>query len=142
MSGVFAIWALMVSGITGCGGGSDSAAPDTSSGSATNAAPAATLTGSWNGSLSTGTAFSLQLTQSGDSITGTINISGNTHPVTGSLNGDAVSMTYTVPAVPPLALVFTTTATGNANSSRDTMAGNYTTASLMTSTSGTWSANK
>ena len=148
MSTAAAVLVLMAAGITGCGGGSDS-----SSGSATtvvtngtlvvtNVVPVATLSGSWNGSQSGGGAFSLHLEQSGDAITGTITKGSSTYNISGSISGDTVSLTYTAVSAPPLSLTSIVTMTGNANSSRNNMSGNYVSSFLGVDTPGTWSANK
>jgi len=147
LSGIVMAWVLMVFGLTGCGGG-DSTPVDGSTivtnGTliVTNVTPVATLSGSWNGSESGPGAFSMHLTQSGDSITGTITISGFTEPITGSISGDAVSLTYSHKGPLPLGLLTSTTLSGNATSSRSNMSGSYTAANILTTTSGTWSASK
>jgi len=127
---------------SGCGGGSDSSASPggtiVTNGTliVTNVTPTATLSGSWNGTLSPGGAFSMHLSQSGDAITGTITLSSDTVNGTGNIAGDTVTLTGSVG-------VNTYTLTGNANSSRNSMAGNYTAAvPLGPPESGTWSANK
>lgn len=84
----------------------------------------------------------MHLEQSGDSITGTITIGGASHNITGSISGDTVSLTYNSVTAPPFSLHTTTTMTGNANSSRNNMAGSYVYTVLGSDTSGTWSASK
>jgi hypothetical protein len=132
---VLAALALCAACNSGCGGGSDtSASPGDVN--VTNVTPAATLSGSWNGTFSPGGAFTLHLTQSGDAITGTITIDSATVNVTGNISGDTVTLTGSVGEN-------TYTLTGNANSSRNSMTGNYTAAvPVGPPESGTWSANK
>lgn len=147
LSGIIAAWTLMMSGLTGCGGGESTPAEGSTvvtNGTVivTNVTPVATLSGSWNGTDSAGNSFALHLTQTGDSITGTISMSGFTEPITGSISGDSVSLTYSHKGPLPLGLLFTTTVSGNANTSRSNMSGSYTTTSILSSTSGTWSASK
>jgi hypothetical protein len=135
---VVAVYALFVGGGTGCGGGDDSS-------SATNVvtnAAAASITGSWNGSEGGGTAFSMHLAQSGDTITGTISKSGYTENITGSISGDAVSLHYSHTTTPPLALTTSYTYTGNANTSRNNMAGSLSKVFLGVETTDSWNANK
>ena len=141
--------ALVAGFNSGCGGSDSSSTTVTTNGVlvVTNVPPAAVLDGSWNGSMASsgafsGGAFSLHLTQSGDTITGTVNFLSYTENVTGSLSGDAVSLTWSHKGPAPLFLIDTITLTGNANSSRDNMAGNYAEVILGTTTPGTWSASK
>jgi len=129
--------ALVLCGVfnSGCGGGSDSSATPDGTLVVTNVTPAATLSGSWNGSLSPGGSFNMHLSQSG-AITGTVTISGDTVNVTGNIAGDTVTLTGSVG-------INTYTLTGNANSSRNNMAGSYVAAvPIGPPESGTWSASK
>ena len=144
MSAVVVVLALMAAGVVGCGGSSDSS--PSGSGTTivtngtlivTNVTPAASLTGSWNGSKSLGESLAMHLTQTGDAITGDV----NGHTATGSISGDAVTLTYTTPGALPT-LNATTVLSGNAISSRNSMAGNFTEHNMFSSTNGTWSASK
>ena len=140
---VLVVLGLLAAVNSGCGG-SDSSSSNGTNGtqSVTNPPPAAVLDGSWNGSLTPGGAFSLHLAQSGDTITGTVTLGSNTANITGSLSGDTVSITWSFVGPAPLHLITTYTLTGNANSSRDNMSGNYSELFLGTTTTGTWSASK
>ena len=139
---------------SGCGGSDSSSSPSATTvvtnGSVvvTNVTPVATLDGSWNGSLNPGGGFSLHLTQNNDAVTGTITYSSYTENITGNISGDAINLMWshtTTGSGPGLHLILTTSynLSGNANSSRNNMAGSFTESIFgAVTTNGTWSASK
>jgi hypothetical protein len=136
---VVVAYTVILVGSNGCGSSSDDGGTITNV--VTNVT-VTTLSGSWNGSEGGGTAFSLHLAQSGDAITGTITKSGYTENITGNISGDAVTLTYSHSSGAPLFIITAYTYTGNANSSRNNMAGNLSKVTFGVETTDTWSANK
>ncbi len=132
--------------LVACGGGDDDdeAAPaaeaastndmDEADGEAEEA-PAPTMTGVWSGTFGTGVAFAMNLTQTGDAITGTYSTGALGGNVAGTISGNALTMTVTVPGGS------TSEWTGAANDARTYMNGSFTIVAGGGG-SGTWSATK
>jgi len=138
---------LALPAVTGCGGGSDDdddaeaaeaaddaagddAAADAGDGAADDGAAddgddeaaTPTMTGLWSGSFNTGVDFTLNLTQTGDALTGDYaNENGATGGVAGTITGNEVELTITVVA-PPVTSEFD----GTVNDARTSMGGTYT----------------
>ncbi len=110
-------------------------ATDEADGEAEEEAPAPTMTGVWSGTFGTGVAFAMDLTQTGDAITGTYSTGALGGNVSGSISGNALNMTVTVPGGA------TSEWTGAANDARTSMNGSFTIVAGGGG-SGTWSATK
>jgi len=130
--------------LVACGGSSDDddeAAPAAETNDVEEAdgeaeeAPAPTMTGNWVGEFGTGVAFSMSLTQSGDALTGSYKTGAFDGSVSGSISGNSVSMTVTVPAGP------TSEWSGSVNEERTSMSGSFNIVAGGGG-SGTWSASK
>jgi len=122
--------------VTGCdGGGSDDPDPAPPAGDS----PAPSMTGSWNGTFGTGASFAFSLVQSGDAITGGYTSSGGSPGTfTGSISGNNVSFTTTVPAGGGNV---TAQWSGTVNAERTSMSGTFTIVAGGGG-NGTWSATK
>lgn len=110
-------------------------ATDEADGEAEEEASAPTMTGVWSGTFGTGVAFAMDLTQTGDAITGTYSTGALGGNVSGSISGNALNMTVTVPGGA------TSEWTGAANDTRTSMNGSFTIVAGGGG-SGTWSATK
>lgn len=98
-------------------------------------ASAASMTGNWVGEFGTGVAFSMTLTQTGDGLTGNYKTGSFDGSVSGSVSGNDVDMTVTIPGGP------TSVFTGTVNEQRTSMVGEFTIVAGGGG-SGTWSATK
>lgn len=131
--------------LTACGGGSDdddeapapaASSTNTTDGAGTSApAPAPSMTGNWVGEFGTGVAFSMALTQTGDAISGDYKTGAVDGSVSGTLSGNSITMTVTIPAGA------TSEWSGNVNEARTQMSGSFNIVAGGGG-SGTWSATK
>jgi hypothetical protein len=130
--------------LVACGGSDDdddAPAPastnevDEADGEADDEAPAPTMTGVWSGTFGTGVAFAMELNQTGDAITGVYSTGALGGNVTGSISGNALNLTVTIPGGA------TSEWTGAANDARTSMNGDFTIVAGGGG-SGTWSATK
>ena len=87
------------------------------------------------GEFGTGVAFSMTLTQTGDGLTGNYKTGSFDGSVSGSVSGNDVDMTVSIPGGP------TSVFTGTVNEQRTSMVGEFTIVAGGGG-SGTWSANK
>ncbi len=131
--------------LVACSGGDDDDDPAPAAEASTNGvdeadgeaeeAPAPTMTGTWSGTFGTGVAFAMNLTQTGDAITGTYSTGALGGNVAGTISGNALTMTVTIPGGA------TSEWTGAANDARTSMNGSFTIVAGGGG-SGTWSATK
>jgi hypothetical protein len=98
-------------------------------------APAPTMTGKWNGTFDSGVVFTMDLNQSGDVITGTYKTGAMNGTVSGSIVGNALTMTVSVVGGATAQL------TGAPNDARTSMNGNFNIVAGGGG-NGTWSATK
>lgn len=140
---------LLPMGLAACGGGGgdddDEAAPaaeeavgeEEGSGDGAEGADAsaASMTGNWVGEFGTGAAFSMTLTQTGDGLTGNYKTGSFDGSVSGSVSGNDVDMTVSIPGGA------TSVFTGTVNEQRTSMVGEFTIVAGGGG-SGTWSATK
>lgn len=124
--------------MVGCGGGGGGDdAKDEDEDDAAGGTNAVTMTGTWNGSFSTGVEFVLGLTQTGDDLTGSYDTeTGSNGSLFGTVSGNAV--TLTVDTEDP---VSTAQFSGSVNDARTAMGGSFTIIAGGGG-SGTWSATK
>lgn len=108
----FAVLGIAVAGgLLGCGGGDDDG--DTVTATVTNAVTADTdaardVAGTWNGTITSGGTFAMQLrlAQAGDALTGSFDGGGENGPVSGSINDDNVTLTSALDSTPGTVIEF------------------------------------
>lgn len=120
-----------------CGGGGGDDTDEAESDDEAGGTNAVTMTGTWNGSFSTGVDFVLGLTQDGADLTGSYDTeTGANGSLFGTVSGNSV--TFTVNTEDP---VSTAQFSGSVNDARTAMGGSFTIIAGGGG-SGTWSATK
>lgn len=110
--------------VTACGSDDDKDddAPPADDANNDEEQPAPTMTGFWTGTFNSGVGLTLDLTETGDMLTGDYaNENGATGSASGTIEGNEVSLTVNTVAPATTALF-----QGTVNDARTSMGGNYT----------------